>query len=617
MSELPSSPPSDPADAIAYYKLQYEQLETELTEFQASSQELETELEKDVEAAERRERLLQEKVESLGFEVEEWKTKYKQSKNEANAAQNTLQKEITSLRDVNRTMQLQLRDIEVQHDDIERQARNTFSSLEDMESKFNMSIERGVMMEEEIKIGEKEREQLRIETQRLRDEFSDLKVEAEIMQEKLRKRQFPSITTDYTAPNTPSFGPFATSPRSTTSSPLINTPPDTKSVSTTDTVSETPTPPSPPMSEASATARTGLNIPMNIPHNKLKLPVGNSSMTPQPALSRYTSGTVRNSRAPTPNGNSIMRTATPAVIRQTRQQAPPTRGLPNSTSLTHIRSLTAQMQRLEQRVQSARSKLPAPVTTPPHTTSRTISAMGSNYVPPSVTLRNRQRTTGSTASASTTSSMTGEETLTRYPPRVSASGISRLSFAPVANRDGNDSSQHSSRPPSRPGSRASGSIYDRPPSRPIANRPSANTPIGHYSQAQLADARRARSSMGGNFADRHGEGRPHAHSQSVSYVGYGVDENRESDYSTPNRRGTLSGFESTVDPSLSVLPRRKSGGQSLSMSGLPMPRRTSTSHGFREEDERILDPRPPSGLNRTPTVPTGRPRKLSGVGECY
>ncbi|KAI9639924.1 NADH:ubiquinone oxidoreductase [Ciborinia camelliae] len=614
MSELPSSPPSDPVDAIAYYKLQYEQLENELTEFQASSQELEAELEKDVEAAERRERLLQEKVESLGFEVEEWKTKYKQSKNEANAAQNTLQKEITSLRDANRTMQLQLRDIEVQHDDIERQARNTFSSLEDMESKFNISIERGVMMEEEIKIGEKEREQLRIETQRLRDELSDLKVEADIMQGKLRKRQFPTITTDYTAPSTPSFEPFATSPRSTASSPLINTPPDTKSVSTTDTVSETPTPPSPPMSEASATARTGLNTPMNAPHNKLKLPAGNSSATPKQALSRYASGTGRNSRGATPNGNSN-RAATPAVIRQTRQKALPTRGLPNSTSLTHIRSLTAQMQRLEQRVQSARSKLPAPVATPPTTTPRTTSAMGSNYVPPSITMRSRKRTTGSTASASTTSSMTGEETSTKHIPRVSVSGISRLSFGQVGNRDGNDSSQHSSRPPSRPGSRASGSIYDRPPSRSTTGRPGAKTPIGHYSQSQMADSRRARSGMGGNYADRHGESRPHAHSQSVSYIGYGLDENHQSDHSTPTRRG--SGIEGTGIPPLSGLPRRKSGGQSLSMTSLPMPRRTSTSHGFREEDERIINPRQPTGLNRAPAAPTGRPRKLSGVGECY
>lgn len=73
--ELPSSPPqgASPEVTIAYYKKQYEQLESELADFQASSQELEAELEKDVEAAEKRERLLQEKVESLGFEVEEWK----------------------------------------------------------------------------------------------------------------------------------------------------------------------------------------------------------------------------------------------------------------------------------------------------------------------------------------------------------------------------------------------------------------------------------------------------------------------------------------------------------------------------------------------------------------
>ncbi|SLM36338.1 NUDE protein, C-terminal [Lasallia pustulata] len=105
-------------------------------------------------------------------------------KAEANSAQNTLQKEITTLRDTNRTIQLKLRDIEVANDDFERQARNTTSSLEDLESKYDVAIERGVMLEEEIKLGEQKREALRIETQRLRDELSDLKVEAEIMQDK-------------------------------------------------------------------------------------------------------------------------------------------------------------------------------------------------------------------------------------------------------------------------------------------------------------------------------------------------------------------------------------------------------------------------------------------------
>jgi predicted nucleic acid-binding Zn-ribbon protein len=76
MDEPPSSPPNDltpPGDALAYYKAQYEQLEQELAEFQASSQELEAELERDVEEAEKRERTLKEKAESLGFEVDEWK----------------------------------------------------------------------------------------------------------------------------------------------------------------------------------------------------------------------------------------------------------------------------------------------------------------------------------------------------------------------------------------------------------------------------------------------------------------------------------------------------------------------------------------------------------------
>ena len=66
-------------EALAFYKAQYEQLESELAEFQASSRELETELERDVEEAEKRERQLREKVESLGYEVDEWKVSVDQA----------------------------------------------------------------------------------------------------------------------------------------------------------------------------------------------------------------------------------------------------------------------------------------------------------------------------------------------------------------------------------------------------------------------------------------------------------------------------------------------------------------------------------------------------------
>ena len=60
-------------NALAWYKAQYEVLEGELSEFQASSKELEAELEKDLDAADKRERALREKAEGLSYEVEEWK----------------------------------------------------------------------------------------------------------------------------------------------------------------------------------------------------------------------------------------------------------------------------------------------------------------------------------------------------------------------------------------------------------------------------------------------------------------------------------------------------------------------------------------------------------------
>lgn len=74
---IPSSPPKGISlqEEVAYYKSQYEQVELELQEFQASSKELEAELERDIEESERKERRLREKAESLQFEVEEWKVR--------------------------------------------------------------------------------------------------------------------------------------------------------------------------------------------------------------------------------------------------------------------------------------------------------------------------------------------------------------------------------------------------------------------------------------------------------------------------------------------------------------------------------------------------------------
>ncbi|KAF5522850.1 Nuclear distribution protein nudE-like protein 1 [Colletotrichum aenigma] len=564
MAEPPSSPPSEATsaeDALAWYKAQYEVLEGELAEFRESSKELEQELEKDIEAAEKRERGLQEKAESLKFEVEEWKTKYKQAKTEANSAQNTLEKEITTLRDTNRTMQLKLRDIEVANDDFERQARNTTSSLEDLESKYNVAIERAVMMEEEIKLGEQERETLRIEAQRLREELADLKIEAELLQDKLKKqeaRHLSHISTDLSVMSSPTFDKNTEhSPNSTASSPMVTTPPDSEALPA--AKAELMEPPSPPMSDVSASVprRTVTRTPASTTRKVSRLPSVEHSVTPKPRSFTASVTSSRPAGGRVSGANTTTRTpATRTAPRSTSQR------MPTTNSLSHIRSLTAQMQRLEARVHNARSKLPAPVTTPPRASPRS-SVNGVHSVPSTVTIRSRKRPTGSTASSvrgDETPSNFSASTTSKHVPRLSTSGVSRLSFGPLPNRNPNAGHDESI---SRPSSRASTS-YARPssrtdmaPPRPISrtSMSGTRTPLG-----------RPRSSLGDSLRS---SVRGHGRSISVSHHRMEMPEDDEDEYRTPSRRGTYSRLE--ADSSVSGIP--------MPTSGIPMPSSRRQSGG--------------------------------------
>ncbi|KAI9711578.1 MAG: NADH:ubiquinone oxidoreductase [Bogoriella megaspora] len=564
---------------LAYYKAQYEQLESELQDFQQSSKELEAELERDIEASEKRERQLKERVEGLGYEVNEWQTKYKQSKQEASTAQTTLQKEITTLRDTSRTLQLKLRDIEVANDDFERQARNTTSSLEDLESKYNIAIERSVLLEEEVKAGEQERESLRIETQRLRDELSDLKIEAEITLKKLRNAEetiarHNEVSTDMSVadivrPESAASQASATSP----SSVAASTPPPSKSdVSTT---SDAPTPPSPPLSETSPKRKPNPTTPMPSTNRKQSL-AADANTTPRPT--HYSAKPTRHTRRPSiPVSHN---NATPSFTRRGAPTPRPPTGtntagsMPRSGSLYQIRGLIGKMQQLEERVHSARSKLPAPTQTPPRASPRNGSALSqyAHGVPGNVTIRsNRKRTSGSTTSS------------TRDRPRDSEIGIPspsfRLSFggAPPP------------RPESRTGATSAMGNRERPSSQASVSRPnsrtSTRTPLGQYSQVS-----RPRSSISGNYATIHG-GYSHSHSQSIS----GIDD-KDVGLSTPNSRRTT--FDKSMTgtigiPTPSGIPRRQSGigGGRRSSTGL--------SHVVGEGE----------------MAPPERRRKLSGVGE--
>lgn len=510
-------------------------------------------------------------------------TKYKQSKTEANNAQNTLQKEITSLRDANRTLQLKLRDIEVANDDYERQARNTTSSLEDLESKYNVAIERGVLLEEEIRTGEQEREGLRIDNQRLRDELSDLKVEAEIVQEKLRhteghgfRRRKP--TPLYRSPSTPqTLEIFDRSPGTGTSSPVFATPPAKSTLA-----SSTATPPSPPISEASTNFRKSINATPTFPRTRATgaEPVNSRTLhnaRTQPA--RPAPHSRASSLAYSNSGFSNGGRSTPSMSYSSRNSLSRSTtsrpsGLPKSGSLYQIRGLIGKMQKLEERVQSARSRLPAPSETSSRGSprSRQGSVMGDSPVPSTITVRrnSRKRMSGSSYGSSVRDSESAPSYIPQGRQSVGArTGDSRPSSrTSYSSRSSFSQSVHSGVPIGRPESRQS--------------RPGAKTPLGHYSTNPTTESRRPRSSLSN-------------HNGQTPSVGSMSNIDEDHDISTP----TVSRIPKDMRrPSVSATPSGIKKRTTSGMSAIPTPRSFKTSIG-------------PGAM------PPPHERKQSDLGETY
>ena len=598
--DLPSSSPGPGhtlEENLRYYKKQYETLEAELADFQASSKELEAELEKDIDASEKRERQLKDKASNLQYEVDEWKAKHKQAKSEAAAAQTALQKEITELRDSNRTLQLRLRDTEVANDDFERQQRNTESSLEDMESKYNQTLERGVMLEEEMRVGEQEREGLRIEAQRLKDELSDIKIETDIVKEKLAKAETSIARRDHLT-----IDPVAASasPRSelspTTTDTSFDTPPAKTASSS--AASDALTPPSPPVSDKSAAAVKPKAHPFatpSIPRSRPSL-TGNLT-TPRQPVSSAAKPNAAHTRGP--SVPAIQRTVPSAThARQSFGRSggiPQRTGLPQSSSIMHLRDLRSKMQNLEARVHTARSKLPGPVNTPPKASPRSGSALGNHNMPSSVTVRSRKRAGGSTISGATSladSDDTPSVPRTK-PSRQSITTYSRDMPPPTPthstfNRPMNDAMPApTSRPTSRHGLQAS--TTSQAPSRPDSRTSNRHSFIASHSRP---GSRQSISNMRGlNSQSTYANASPNASTDRVrpksalSSHGYDGAFDGVGDDSIMEEVEPFDHSASQPDPLTTPTPRRTSFAikpprqSDVGLSGIPSPSKSRTSIG--------------------------------------
>ena len=347
------------------------------------------------------------------------------------------------------------------------------------------------MLEEEIKNGDKERESLRIENQRLRDELSEVRIETDIVQERLRnaewhgggRRRKPTpLHRTPSTPQTPEI--FDRSPAtSTVSSPLFHTPPMKASLA-----SVAATPPSPPMSETSS-MRKSINAVPGFPRQKAS---GSESFGTRslhgPRTQRYPSHSRATSVAYSNGWSTPSVTSRPSLTKPNNGPAPRPSALPKSGSLCQIRGLIGKMQKLEERVQSAKSKLPPPSDSPSRGSSRAGSRagsiLGSSPMGSTITPRDgeaRQRL----SSSSFSSSLRDGDGMPSYLPH-------RPSFS--------QRTQGDSRPSSRTSFSSSFSQSTHPSVAPSSTRPESRqsrtkTPLGHYSTNPTTESRRPRSSL--------------------------------------------------------------------------------------------------------------------------
>lgn len=84
-----------------------------------------------------------------------------------NTTTTSLQRELDQLRQAYQQLKVQLRDLEMGNDDLERTERAVSSSLADMEAKYSRALEEKILLEHELL----EKASLEEKSQRLKDEL--------------------------------------------------------------------------------------------------------------------------------------------------------------------------------------------------------------------------------------------------------------------------------------------------------------------------------------------------------------------------------------------------------------------------------------------------------------
>ncbi|KAJ3537637.1 hypothetical protein NM688_g6652 [Phlebia brevispora] len=153
----------------------------ELQDFQITSKQLEEELEQELDRTEKAQQDLQIKAARADQEKEEWKSKFMTLQTTHNTTTTSLQRELDTLRKEHQQTKVQLRELEMGNDDLERNERAISSSLADVEQRYARVLEEKILLEQDLY----DKANVEEECQRLKDELRDANEEIGVLKEQL------------------------------------------------------------------------------------------------------------------------------------------------------------------------------------------------------------------------------------------------------------------------------------------------------------------------------------------------------------------------------------------------------------------------------------------------
>ncbi|KAI8866536.1 hypothetical protein GQ42DRAFT_72348 [Ramicandelaber brevisporus] len=172
-------------EEVEYWKLKAERAEEELEDYTHTSEAYLREVEAENDRLDNENRDLRLRLERCINEIDDWRGKYQDAKQEMSTSLVSVQRELEFVKSQQEMYKSRTRELEQNNDDLEQTHRSVRSSLHDLQAKYSKEFERAEMLQLEAE----QKKELVIEVQHLKEQMKDLEHEISVLTMRLKDQE--------------------------------------------------------------------------------------------------------------------------------------------------------------------------------------------------------------------------------------------------------------------------------------------------------------------------------------------------------------------------------------------------------------------------------------------